>query len=332
MKRFTINLFLMLTSLVVVSCDSDNDDKAYENSYMFRYTVSVRDINGKNLLNENAEKGLFSVDEVIVETLSDEDKVTSEINESDYTMDIKIKSPDTDGVSTHSQVLKWKYENETVTDTVLCEIEKAGNTINCKKIWVNNHLRWDRAASGITPRITLTRISPEHIRLRDEKSTVSRVEEVVDGIKFVFWLSDMDGNETNVFDWHEIEKQGFNFNLSVTNNTNEMISFNNCDLAPFLGYVFDPERKEAIQTYIISNDILIIHEVKPGETHYEKLPWREKIWWRNIDGDSIDDLMDSPFLSSGKYYTCFYKEKFNINIASQKEINIPPMFINIEIK
>ncbi len=316
----------MLTSLVVVSCDSDsdNDDRANENSYTFGYTVSVRDINGRNLLNENTKKEHFSINEVMVKALSDKDLVTSKIstNGSEYIMYIKIESFDTDGISTHSQVLKWEYENGTVTDTILCEIEKTGSTIICKKIWVNNHLKWDHVTSNMTPWFILTKISPEYISLRDDKNSDSRVEEVVNGIKFAFWLSDMDGNETNLFDRDDVEKRGFNFNLSVTNNTNEVISFDNDALAPFLGYVFDLERNEGMRTCVIFEDILIIHEVKPGETHYEKR------WWCN----SIDDFMDSRLLPPGKYYTYFYKEKFKINTASQKEMNIPPMFINLEIK
>lgn len=324
MKKLIVNLFLILVSLVVVSCDSDNDSSAYENSYTFGYTVWIRDIDGRNLLNENVEKKFFSADKVMVKALSEKDNVTFEIstNDSENVVKVEIEPFDTEGVLMHLQVLKWEYENETITDTVRCEIEKSGNAMICKKIWVNNHLKWEHVATDINPWFALTKISPEHIGLRDEKNTDSRVDTVIEGIKFVYWLSDMDGNETNSFDRHDVEERGFNFNLSVVNNTNEVISFDNDAFAPFLGYVFDLEKNEAMRTCVQFEDIFINYEIRPGEIHHEKIGWC----------NSIDNLVDSRLLSSGKYYTYFYKEKLNINMAPEKTINIPPMFINIEIK
>lgn len=314
MKRM-IYLFLGLTFVAFVSCrDHDGDDVGNvgdEKTYTFGYSVVVRDINGNSLLSENTKQP-------IIKALSDKDKAASEITTNEYgdIMNIEIESSDINGVSMHSQALIWEYENGITTDTILCEIEKVGDVTTLKKIWVNDHLKWDIEIPAAPWRITLTKISPKHIGLRDEKSTDSRIEKEVDGIKFGYWLSDMDGNETSLFDRNEVEERGFNFNLSVTNNTNKPISFNKHALY-FKGYVLGMEGYEVMRTCELTEDILFTIEVMPGETYSEKR------WW------CTSDVMYSRPLSSGKYYTYFYNESFNTN---ERKINIPVMFINFEIK
>jgi len=313
MKTSSLCNLLILAFLAVASCQtSDNldgnlDDKNDTDSiYKFGYAIYVH-TDGIGSSSEN-------IKDVKAEALSDNDKILSEITTNEHgskILNVEIEPFDTDGISKHSHVLKWEYGGITVTDTVLCEFEKNENTIAVKKIWVNNHLRWVSMTSDDAPRFRLTKITPEHISLRDENSTASRIEKDINGLKFVYWLSDADGNEMNAFDKNDVDERGFNFNLSVTNNTGEKISFKNTALR-FHGNIFETARNEAVYSCQVYHGILFTYEVMPGETHYEKR------WW------CTSEYTPSWSLSSGKYCAYFYNENFNVNI--------PAMFINFEIK
>jgi len=299
------NLLILAFFVAFVSCNTDSGDVISDNSsdidnvntFTFNYTVWIIDISGGNMPNAK---------DFVVEALSDKD-IIAKIEYGNSDINIEIESQETDKVSIHSHVLKWEYEDKTVTDTIRFEIERSGNVIEYKNIWVNNSFDWSTEAPGI-PRIRLFKLSPEYIALRDENSTDSRIEKYINGLKFAYWLSDMDGNETNIFDKSDVDERGFDFNFSITNNTEYPIMFENVDIAiPYFALDMGGYRVRGAFNLVTG---MPIYTLNPGETHHETL------WW------CTSEYMYSSVLPAGKYFTYFRNERFKI----------PPIFINFEIK
>ena len=160
------------------------------------------------------------------------------------------------------------------------------------------------------------------------------IEKEVDGLKFSFWLSDMDDKRTNIFNKKDIRERGFNFNLSLTNNSDKNIYITNGDIEPFLSEVFDADSNYIGRSCALFNDIYILYKIQPGETHYESL------FWCRYDVNTRDAIS----LPAGKYYTYYsrsltYRSGDNYdlfddtkNTTTRKTIEIPSMFINFEVK
>ena len=301
------NLLILAFFVAVVSCNtnsgdviSDNSsDIDSENTFTFSYTVFISDISGEETPNAK---------DLEVETLSDKDRVTK-IEYGSSSINIEIESQETDEASIHSHVLTWKYENETVTDSITFEIERSGNVIEYKSIWVNNSFDWSIGGRPEIPHIRLLKLSPEYIGLRDENSTDSRIEKDMNGLKFAYWLSDMDGNETNIFNKSDVDERGLDFNFSITNNTDYPIMFENADIT--LGrYALDMGGYRVRGACNIEHGALIEYILNPGETHHMVR------WW------CTSEYMFGNVLPAGKYFTYFRNERFKI----------PPIFINFEIK
>jgi len=158
----------------------------------------------------------------------------------------------------------------------------------------------------------------------DDNSEEAIIEKGSDGLEFSFWLSDMDDKRTNIFDEKDIKERGFYFNMSLTNNSDKNIYITNGDIMPFLSEVFDTDSNYIGRSCAQFTDIYILYKIQPGETHYESL------FWCRYNVNTHDAIL----LPAGNYYTYFsrsltYKSGDNYDL---KTIEIPPMYINFEVK
>ena len=167
-----------------------------------------------------------------------------------------------------------------------------------------------------------------------ENHDLALVEKEIDGLKFSFWLSDMDGDTTNIFDEKDISERGFNFNMLLTNNSDQNIFIDNGDIGPYLSYVFDVDSiciGSTCDTYVA---IQIIDKIKPGETYFNSRRWCGS----DVNSPNIKLLL------AGKYYTYFgesivYQSGDNFDIldetksnTTRKTVEVPKMVINFEVK
>ena len=187
--------------------------------------------------------------------------------------------------------------------------------------------------TSITTIYYLKIIVPSVFNSIDKTNNETLVEKEIDGLKFSFWLSDMDDKITNIFDEKDISERGFKFNMSLTNNTDQNI-FIDKEFGPYISDVFDFYNNYKGRSCCMFLDLLAIAKIQPGETRYES------IFWCGYDVNSPD----IELLPSGKYYTYFSKsytyehgdnyDNFDHTKTNttRKTIDIPLMYINFEVK
>ena len=73
----------------------------------------------------------------------------------------------------------------------------------------------------------------------DKNNSETLIEKEVDGLKFSFWLSDIDDKTTNIFDEKDVRERGFKFNISLKNNSNQNIFIGNSEISPYLSNIFN---------------------------------------------------------------------------------------------
>ena len=159
------------------------------------------------------------------------------------------------------------------------------------------------------------------------------IEKEIDGLKFSFWLSDKDGNETNIFDEEDVKERGFLLNISLTNNGDKNIFIDDTVFSQSFSNVFNAVDNYVGWSCFMVPDIYIVYKIQPGETHYKSIPW-------GIYDEHINCTMILP---AGKYHTSFskkftyeYGDNYNltdiVKTTKTKTIEIPDMLIDFEVK
>ena len=350
MKRITSFLSVFALLFIIISCSTDNNKESeiiVDNNYKFSFSIAVTDFDGKYILSNTKSDDNFCTDDISIKPLKENDNVSFEtiVDQTTYSAGIiatetnnakllvNVESQEPDGIITHKFVIQWDKNNSKVTDTVTYEIEKTQNNISCKNLFVNNTQKY--LTSDHFPQfIYITKITPSVYNLLDKNNNEALLEKEIDGIKISFWLSDMDDKITNIFDEKDISERGFNFNISLTNNSDQNIFITNDVIGSYLSNVFNADNNYIGRTCHRFEQILAIYKIPPGETHYESLLWC---------GYDVNTPDISP-LPAGKYYTYYGKkltyesgENYDIfddakNNTTTKTIEIPYMFINFEVK
>lgn len=299
---------IIIASFVFTSCSSDNGDKDESHSdYSFSFKVLAYSSNQKTTLSSPYDKDVvyyYYKDDIIVKSLQETDLVELDITQAtDHFADLKIDitSHGPDGIATHNIVIEWKYNNTMTRDSIVCEIEKSENNILVKNIWVNNVLNYTSSMEKEQPIISITKVSPEVLEVYDINNNVSRIEKEVDSLIYVFWLSDVEGKETNIFSEQDVKDKGFMMNFSLTNNSKYTVY----KLGTFwssLGFVFDGEHRNKLHscnTFSSNMNIADTYDIdlNPGKTFFYSQNWCPY----NENEPTVN------LLPAGKYYTYYYE-------------------------
>ena len=347
MKHIFFLLVAFILLFMTASCSSDDNSEetvTTENKYNFSFSVMAVDINGNNLLSGIKSDDCYYIDDVSIKPLQENDNVTLETidDRNLYSADfdavdtkllVSVDSYGFDGTITHQFVIQLNKNNNIITDTISFEIEKNQNNILCKNIFVNNTLKL-LADNSFPQTIHIVKIAPSVYDQLEKNNNETLIEKEVDGLKFSFWLSDMDDKTTNIFDKKDIGERGFKFNMLLTNNSDQNIYIDNSNIGPYLSNVFDIDNNYKGRSCVRFPQILALYKIQPGETHYESLSWC-----------SYDlNIPDNTQLPAGKYYTYFgknitYESGDNYDIldhtktnTTRKTVKIPHMLINFEVK
>jgi len=342
MKRIVLLLSAFLLLFMTASCSSDdnNENIVADYNYGFSFSISVTDINNNNLLSANKSDDSYYIEDISIKSTREKDNITlvsqtySTGLVSDETVTkllVNVDSYESDGIIEHGFVIQW-YDSK-MADTIIFEIEKSNNDISCKSISVNNTLERFTSFPYSPQIIHITKITPSEYRLLDKNNSETLIEKEVDGLKFSFWLSDIDDKTTNIFNEKDVRERGFKFNMSLTNNSDRNIFIDNFEIEPYLSNIFNAYDDKFIgRSCAMFNDILLIHKIQPGETHFESM------YWCN------ENMYNGKPLQTGKYYTYFGKnityesgDNYDIGDATKtnttrKTVKIPPMLINFEVK
>ena len=354
---FLISAFMFLFMTASCGHDNNNEDTVFiDNNYEFSFVIELSDIYNNNLLSYvNSGDSLYNADNISIKSLQEDDNVTFKtvVNQtSSYSAGlvadetnsarllVDVDSYGADGIIKHDFVIQWDKNNNKKTDTITCEIYKNNNNITLNSLLVNN-IR-NPLSDGYFPQtIRILKVAPSLFNVIDKNNNETLIEKEVDGIKFSFWLSDMDDNITNIFDANDVCGRGLKFNMSLTNNTDQNIFIDDKgDVSRYLRNVFDIDNNYIGRNYIVYQDILAIAKIQPGETHHESVSWMVFETMTSYD-------ISMPYICSlpaGKYFTYFcksftYEHGDNYDIfdhsktnTTRKTIDVPLMYINFEVK
>ena len=349
MKRIALFLSALVLLYTITSCNDDNTKEIVvtESNYNFSFIIRLSDIHCNNLLSQIKSDDSFNVDDISIRPLQENDNVTVKtivdqtvcsaglvadetVNSAKLLVD--IDSYGSDGIITHEFVIQYDKNNSKTTDTITCEIDKNKTNILCKSILVNN-IRKSLADGSFPQSILIMKTAPSVYNSIDKDNYETLIEKEVDGLKFSFWLSDMDDKTTNIFDEKDIRERGFKFNMSLTNNTDRNV-FTKNEFGPYLSDVFDINNNYKGRSCRMFDFLLRIDKIQPGETRYESIPWCSY----DVNNPDIE------LLPVGKYYTYFSKsytyehgdnyDNFDHTKTNttRKTIDIPLMYINFEVK
>ena len=351
MKRIAFFICAFILLLITASCSSDKNEEPIitDNNYKFSFSIWVSDFNGNNLLSPYKSDEIYCIEDISVTPLHEKDIVNLETSAhktvysnslvadesfNSTSLVVNVESYGSDGIIPHEFVIQWEKNNNKITDTIIYEIEKNNKNILCKNIFVNNAQKRLADEPSFPQTIYFAKINPSAYNLLDKNNNETRIEKEVDGLKFSFWLSDMDDKTTNIFNEKEVKERGFKFNMSLTNNRDQNIFIDNDAISPSLSNVFNSDDVFIGRSCVNFLAIYTNYKIKPGETHYESLTWC------SYDENSLGSIL----LPAGKYYTFFYKnlkyesgDNYDIIDASKtntsrKTIEIPHIFINFEVK
>ena len=348
-------MFLFMTA----SCghdDNSGEPVVTNNNYKFSFVIELSDIYNNNLLSYVQHvDSLFNADNISIKSLQEDDIVTFK-TDVDRTLSygaglvaddknsarllVDVASYGFDGMIKHDFVIQWDKNNSKITDTITCEIYKNNNNITINSLLINN-IRNPLADVSFPQTIRILKIAPLLFNQIDKNNNETLIEKEVDGIKFSFWLSDMDDNITNIFDANDVCGRGLKFNMSLTNNTDQNLFIDDKgDVSRYLRNVFDIDNNYIGRNYIVYQDILAIAKIQPGETHHESVSWMVFETMTSYD-------ISMPYICSlpaGKYFTYFcksftYEHGDNYDIFDhtktntiRKTIEVPLMYINFEVK
>ena len=354
---FLISAFMFLFMTASCGHDNNSEDTVFiDNNYEFSFVIELYDINNNNLLSYvQYVDSLFNADDISIKSLQEDDNVTFR-TDVDRTLSygtrlvaddrnstrliVDVDSYGADGIIKHDFVIQWNKNNSKMTDTISCDIYKNNNNITINSLRVNN-IGVPLANDFYRQTIRILKIAPLLFNQIDKNNNETLLEREVDGLKFSYWLSDMDDKITNIFDAKDVCERGLKFNMSITNNTDQNIFLDDKgDVSRYLRNVFDIDNNYIGREYIVFQDILAIAKIQPGETHYESVPW---ILYDTMPDH--DEIMPHPCsLPVGNYFTYFcrnftYEQGDNYDIfdhsktnTTKKTIEIPLMYINFEVK
>lgn len=284
---FFLSAYILL--LTTASCSSDNSEEpvVVDNKYKFSFSIWVSDFNGNNLLSIYESDDSYSIEDISINPLHEKDNVTLETSEhwtaystslvaddiNSTMLVVNVDSEGSDGIIAHEFVIQWEKNNSKITDTIFYEIEKNNKNISCRSIFVNNKYKHLADEPFFPQTIYLAKLNPSTLNVLDKNKDDTRIEKEIDGLKFSFWLSDMDDKMTSIFDEKEVKERGFKFNIALTNNSDQNIYIDNDDIAPSLSNVFSADDNYIGRSCVVFLDIYTSYEIKPGETHYESSPW-----------------------------------------------------------
>lgn len=223
------NLFfacaMMMAFFAFVSCDEDDPHEEDKKENYSEYSIIFSfEPNGKMFYFPDGYKEA----DMSVRPLREGDRidyVNIYLNGEFYVVfDVKLSSFAYDGISSNKFVIEWKHDKIVTVDTITYEIEKTGDQVYYKKLFINNVLSrfWYDGLMRFVSDLTKTPLAVLDV-YNENRSHGPRIEVQKEGLKYSYWLTDADGRETNVFSHQDVneENKGFSVHLSVTNLTNE---------------------------------------------------------------------------------------------------------------
>ncbi len=165
-------IYLIVSMLItLMACDSDNNQgepeivKPESNGSEYTFSISVKNSEGENLLSESSDiytysggpASYYTKRNISLSSDNDLDDLSFDILKKDgeALMYVTInKSGLADGTGIRQMTIRWGNMRTSTSDLFKCEVEKSGDEIHCKKIWVNDELKWENKDSD-TPTITL---------------------------------------------------------------------------------------------------------------------------------------------------------------------------------
>ena len=155
-------VFSTLILMSVASCNSDSDSidsEPDENKqpdienkgelYTFSYSIKVNDSEGNNLLNSPEEYKIDYYNEwdIIMKYANDSDAkvlfIISKNKSNETLLNITVEGEYLDSKPIQEMTVQWGTTLMATTDLLKYELEKAGDNIQCKKIWFNDELKWE---------------------------------------------------------------------------------------------------------------------------------------------------------------------------------------------
>ena len=153
-------IFLLLVSILIVSCNSDdnnNDDSFY---YLGRdVEFKVTSIDGIDLLNPN-NANAFLENNIKIYNLIDNEIVEVYNPNAQYARDFKIVSPENSGIEEYfirvyinnpklENAITYIEWNETDTDTIRTNSVSNGNSLVLTQAWYNDNLLIDENTESL---------------------------------------------------------------------------------------------------------------------------------------------------------------------------------------
>ncbi len=139
-------LFFILTVMIFASCNLDDNEQVIIDTDI---NISVKDVDGNDLLNTNSPNSLnqnefkifYEIDGEQIE-INDENLDYSKgffVYQHESEFRIRIFPNTNKGVSYPITYIKWR---EMDIDTLKCEIDRNRSSEICKKVWFNDELVW----------------------------------------------------------------------------------------------------------------------------------------------------------------------------------------------
>ncbi len=139
-------LIFLLSAMIFSSCNSDDNDLVIIDTAI---NISIKDINGNDLLNPNNSNSFNENEFKILYEINGEQIVVNDDNLSyprgffvyqhDNEYRIRIFPNTNQNVDYPITYIKW---DELDIDTLKCEIERKESSTVCKKVWFNEELVW----------------------------------------------------------------------------------------------------------------------------------------------------------------------------------------------
>ena len=335
LNRNILNTIILL--FVLVSCNNDTNPIIDEScsEYSLIFNIIVEDVDGNYLLNGRP----YSESDISIKPLQENDTIVRSrvvynyVVKYEYSINLELASSAPNGIKTHKFVIEWNHSETVTTDTISCEIYKTDTVVSMRKVWVNNILNHSPSVYADTPLFphtvsTLIKVNPDFASAYDINNSAAYAEKEEGGIKYRFWLSDIEGREVNVFDEQTVRDEGFLFNISVTNNTGKAQRI--CALGT--RGIFDPEHKyrgSILQDLLpySCNYAARITVVNHGEIYKRSERW-------------CHDENPRFLLPKGKYYA-YSRGKINVTpndfwvpniMPVEYDMDMSVMMVNFEVK
>lgn len=153
---YYIGIFLFITTCTI-SCNSD-DDKIIPDSeivtvdFEFNLLIQVSDYSGNTLITTSGEltDEYYGKRNIIVRDASTNEELSFSVSESENnkpTLSVAIKGAVPENNPVYNLAIQWGETPRASVDYLTLKLEKTDDKIICKKIWVNNDLKWEETYS-----------------------------------------------------------------------------------------------------------------------------------------------------------------------------------------